>query len=161
MPNITYISCSVWLFCNTIAIHLLKKKNSCDHLSLNTCKSLLRTGSMSRPKNIYTCINKKYFATNYVSCSINSFILVHITFNKTIAQVPIKWYTACPRLFYVHQAWLKMKHIFYNTSYIFIYIYIYILNEFGYHTVFNNILTVLFDTFTNNVSFLYLFLFLI
>ena len=35
------------------------------------------------------------------------------------------------------------------------------LNEFGYHTVFNNILTVLFDTFTNNVSFLYLFLFLI
>ena len=28
-------------------------------------------------------------------------------------------------------------------------------------TVFNNILTVLFDTFTNNVSFLYLFLFLI
>jgi hypothetical protein len=27
-------------------------------------------------------------------------------------------------------------------------------NEFGYHTVFNNILTVLFDTFTNNVSFL-------
>jgi hypothetical protein len=43
MPNITYISCSVWLFCNTIAIHLLKKKNSCDHLSLNTYKSLLRT----------------------------------------------------------------------------------------------------------------------
>ena len=125
MPNITYISCSVWLFCNTIAIHLLKKKNSCDHLSLNTYKSLLRTGSMSRPKNIYTCINKKYFATNYVSCSINSFILVHITFNKTIAQVPIKWYTACPRLFYVHQAWLKMKNIFYNTSYIFIYIYIF------------------------------------
>ena len=78
MPNITYISCSVWLCCNTIAIHLLKKKNSCDHLSLNTYKSLLRTGSMSRPKNkkyiyiyIYTCINKKYFATNYVSCSIN------------------------------------------------------------------------------------------
>jgi hypothetical protein len=35
------------------------------------------------------------------------------------------------------------------------------LNEFGYHTVFNNILTVLFDTFINNVSFLYLFLFLI
>jgi hypothetical protein len=35
------------------------------------------------------------------------------------------------------------------------------LNEFWYHTVFNNILTVLFDTFTNNVSFLYLFLFLI
>jgi hypothetical protein len=34
-------------------------------------------------------------------------------------------------------------------------------NEFGYYTVFNNILTVLFDTFTNNVSFLYLFLFLI
>ena len=85
-------------------------------------KSLLRTGSMSRPKNIYTCtcINKKYFATNYVSCSINSCILVHITFNKTIAQVPIKWYTACPRLFYVHQAWLKMKNIFYNTSYIYI-----------------------------------------
>jgi hypothetical protein len=26
-------------------------------------------------------------------------------------------------------------------------------NEFGYYTVFNNILTVLFDTFTNNVSF--------
>lgn len=51
MPNITYISCSVWLFCNTIAIHLLKKKNSCDHISLNTYKSLLRTGSMSRPKN--------------------------------------------------------------------------------------------------------------
>jgi hypothetical protein len=49
MPNITYISCSVWLFCNTIAIHLLKKKNSCDHISLNTYKSLLRTGSMSRP----------------------------------------------------------------------------------------------------------------
>jgi hypothetical protein len=44
MPNITYISCSVWLFCNTIAIHLLKKKNSCDHISLNTYKSLLRTG---------------------------------------------------------------------------------------------------------------------
>jgi hypothetical protein len=36
-----------------------------------------------------------------------------------------------------------------------VYIYIYI------YTVFNNILTVLFDTFTNNVSFLYLFLFLI
>ena len=75
MPTITYISCSVGLFCNTIAIHLLKKKNSCDHISLNTYKSLLRTGSMSRPKNkkidIYTCINKKYFATNYVSCSIN------------------------------------------------------------------------------------------
>ena len=75
MPNITYISCSVWLFCNTIAIHLLKMKNSCDHLSLNTYKSLLRTGSMSRPQNkkiyIYTCINKKYFPTNYVSCSIN------------------------------------------------------------------------------------------
>jgi hypothetical protein len=34
-------------------------------------------------------------------------------------------------------------------------------NEFGYHTVFNNMLTVLFDTFTNNVSFLCLFLFLI
>ena len=48
---ITYIFCSVWLFCNTIAIHLLKKKNSCDHISLNTYKSLLRTGSMSRPKN--------------------------------------------------------------------------------------------------------------
>ena len=84
MPNITYISCSVWLFCNTIAIHLLKKKNNCDHLSLNTYKSLLRTGSMSRPKNkenIYihcTCINKQYFATNYISCSINSCILVHI-----------------------------------------------------------------------------------
>jgi hypothetical protein len=28
--------------------------------------------------------------------------------------------------------------------------------EFGYYTVFNNILTVIFDTFTNNVSFLYL-----
>ena len=34
------------------------------------------------------------------------------------------------------------------------------LNEFGYYTIFNNILTVLFDTFTNNVSFLYLILFL-
>ena len=27
MPNITYISCSVWLFCNTIAIHLLMAGN--------------------------------------------------------------------------------------------------------------------------------------
>ena len=35
------------------------------------------------------------------------------------------------------------------------------MNEFGYYTVFNNILTVLFDTFTNNVSFVYLFLILI
>ena len=51
MPNITYISYYVWLFCNTIAIHLLKKENSCDHLPLNTYKSLLRKGSMSRPKN--------------------------------------------------------------------------------------------------------------
>jgi hypothetical protein len=32
------------------------------------------------------------------------------------------------------------------------------LNEFGYYTVFKSIVTVLFDTFTNNVSFLFLFL---
>jgi hypothetical protein len=47
MPNITYISCSVWLFCNTIAIHLLKKKTSCDHISLNTYKSLLGTDHLT------------------------------------------------------------------------------------------------------------------
>ena len=66
MPNITYISCSVWLFCNTIAIHLLKKKSSCDHLSLNTYKSLLRTGSMSRPKNkkIYIYMYKQKIVCN-------------------------------------------------------------------------------------------------
>jgi hypothetical protein len=44
--------------------NLSVQKNSCDHISLNTYKSLLRTGSMSRPKNkkinIYTCIKKKY-----------------------------------------------------------------------------------------------------
>jgi hypothetical protein len=78
MPNITYISCSVWLFCNTIAIHLLKKKNSCDHLSLNTYKSLLRTGSMSRPKN------KKYFA------STNTIILL---INIFWEKMPEKWMT--------------------------------------------------------------------
>jgi hypothetical protein len=90
MPNITYISCSVWLFCNTIAIHLLKK-NSCDHISLNTYKSLLRTGSMSRPKNIYTCINKKYFATNFVSYSIYSCNLALYCTNTIMLLINIFW----------------------------------------------------------------------
>jgi hypothetical protein len=43
----------------------------------NVYKNQLSRQTGSR-KYIYTCINKKYFATNYISCSINSSILVHI-----------------------------------------------------------------------------------
>ena len=106
------------------------------------CLSGIRAHNVSGDKHrLYTCSCKSNYLM--ITTTTNPYIYIYIYYtSKTICNLDIQF--------------ALLAQSIYSTLWRAVF-----LNEFGYHTVFNNMLTVLFDTFTNNVSFFYLFLFLI